>query len=85
MLSHLLICFSFSESYIGRSFNSLLLLCSVLDCHPQVSDAKKMIEELNITNGLYSFVRTMRAKFQEVAAGGNGSISDTSYCYTLSL
>ncbi|PWA75004.1 Kinetochore-Ndc80 complex, subunit Spc25 [Artemisia annua] len=42
---------------------------SLLDCHPQVSEAKKMIEELNITNGLYSFVRSMRAKFQEVAAG----------------
>ncbi|KAI3673530.1 hypothetical protein L6452_39653 [Arctium lappa] len=43
----------------------------LLDCHPQVSEAKKLIQELNITNGLYNFVRIMRTKFQEVAAGGS--------------
>ncbi|XP_024976090.1 kinetochore protein spc25 isoform X2 [Cynara cardunculus var. scolymus] len=41
----------------------------LLDCHPHVSEAKKLIQELNITNGLYNFVRTMRTKFQEVSAG----------------
>lgn len=44
---------------------------SLLDCHPQVSEVKQLIQELNITNGLYKFVRIMRAKFQEVAASGN--------------
>ncbi|XP_071694403.1 kinetochore protein SPC25 homolog [Rutidosis leptorrhynchoides] len=44
---------------------------SLLDCHPHLSEAKKLIQELNLTNGLYSFVRTMRAKFQEVAAAGS--------------
>ncbi|CAH1428479.1 unnamed protein product [Lactuca virosa] len=44
---------------------------SLLDCHPNVSEVKKLIHELNATNGLYHFVRTMRAKFQEVAAVEN--------------
>ncbi|XP_076903263.1 kinetochore protein SPC25 homolog isoform X2 [Bidens hawaiensis] len=39
----------------------------LLECYPHVTE----IEELNITNGLYSFVRIMRTKFQEMAAGGN--------------
>nr|KAJ0203553.1 hypothetical protein LSAT_V11C500234380 [Lactuca sativa] len=43
---------------------------SLLDCHPNVSEVKKLIHELNATNGLYRFVRTMRAKFQEVSAVG---------------
>ncbi|KAI3820746.1 hypothetical protein L1987_08294 [Smallanthus sonchifolius] len=44
---------------------------SLLDCHPHVTEAKKLVQELNITNGLYNFVRVMRTKFQEVSAGGN--------------
>ncbi|KAK9080513.1 hypothetical protein SSX86_000271 [Deinandra increscens subsp. villosa] len=44
---------------------------SLLECHPHVTETKKMIQELNLTNGLYNFVRTMRTKFQEVSAGGN--------------
>ncbi|KAL4566610.1 hypothetical protein LXL04_030730 [Taraxacum kok-saghyz] len=44
---------------------------SLLDCHPNVSDTKMLIQELNATNGLYKFVRSMRAKFQEFAVIGN--------------
>lgn len=69
--------FSFDKSYIDHTF--LFLLCSVLDCHPHLSEAKKLIQELNVTNGLYSFVRIMRTKFQEVAAGGTGLISRIPY------
>ncbi|KAK1407225.1 hypothetical protein QVD17_38839 [Tagetes erecta] len=43
---------------------------SLLECHPHVTEAKKLIQELNITNGLYKFVRIMRTKFQEASAGG---------------
>ncbi|KAL8215919.1 hypothetical protein R6Q57_022756 [Mikania cordata] len=41
---------------------------SLLDCYPHVTEAKSLIQELNITNGLYNFVRTMRTKFQELSA-----------------
>ncbi|KAI7727615.1 hypothetical protein M8C21_021186 [Ambrosia artemisiifolia] len=43
----------------------------LLECHPHVTEVDKLIQELNITNGLYHFVRVMRTKFQEVSAGGN--------------
>ncbi|CAN0890376.1 Kinetochore protein SPC25 homolog [Linum grandiflorum] len=43
----------------------------VLACDPQVNDTKELIYELNRTNGLFKFVRTMREKFQEVAASGS--------------
>nr|XP_043606989.1 kinetochore protein SPC25 homolog isoform X2 [Erigeron canadensis] len=44
---------------------------ALLDCQPHLGEANRLIQELNVTNGLYSFVRTMRAKFQEVAAVGS--------------
>ncbi|KAI3688700.1 hypothetical protein L2E82_46476 [Cichorium intybus] len=50
---------------------------SLLDCHPHVSEAKNLIQELNTTNGLYHFVRTMREKFQEVAADGTGNLAES--------
>lgn len=53
----------------------------MLDCHPYVSEANKLIKELNVTNGLYNFVRTMRTKFQEIAAGGSDLISYTSFTH----
>lgn len=57
-------------SSVMKIILTLHLLCLVLDCHPNVSEVKKLIHELNATNGLYRFVRTMRAKFQEVSAVG---------------
>ncbi|CAI0447528.1 unnamed protein product [Linum tenue] len=42
----------------------------VLACDPQLNDTKELIHELNRTNGLFKFVRTMREKFQEAALSG---------------
>lgn len=41
---------------------------TLLDCTPRLNDAKELIVELNRTNGLFKFVKIMRAKFQVVAA-----------------
>ncbi|XP_076915454.1 kinetochore protein SPC25 homolog [Bidens hawaiensis] len=41
----------------------------LLECYPPVIEVNKLIEELNITNDLYNFVRIMRTKFQEMTAG----------------
>ncbi|KAL8465548.1 hypothetical protein ACS0TY_034874 [Phlomoides rotata] len=43
---------------------------TLLDCNPHLSDTKKLVAELNMSNGLFKFVRTMREKFQEAAAQG---------------
>ncbi|CAN1335038.1 Kinetochore protein SPC25 homolog [Linum perenne] len=43
----------------------------VLACDPQLNDTKELLHELNRTNGLFKFVRTMRERFQEVAAPGS--------------
>lgn len=43
---------------------------SLLDCDPEVDDTKELINELNQSNGLFKFVRTMREKFQEAATCG---------------
>ncbi|CAL1390518.1 unnamed protein product [Linum trigynum] len=43
---------------------------SLLACDPQLNDTKELIHELNRTNGLFKFVRTMREKFQEAASSG---------------
>ncbi|XP_057952322.1 kinetochore protein SPC25 homolog [Malania oleifera] len=43
---------------------------TLLDCNPHLNDTKELIHELNKTNGLFEFVRIMRAKFQEAAASG---------------
>ncbi|KAL0441025.1 UNVERIFIED_CONTAM: hypothetical protein Sradi_0041400 [Sesamum radiatum] len=42
----------------------------VLNCDPHLSDTKELVYELNKTNGLFKFVRTMREKFQETVARG---------------
>ncbi|CAI9114770.1 OLC1v1015566C1 [Oldenlandia corymbosa var. corymbosa] len=44
---------------------------TLLDCDPPLSHTKELLEELNQTNGLFKFVRTMRVKFQEATARGN--------------
>ncbi|KAJ0571270.1 putative chromosome segregation protein Spc25 [Helianthus annuus] len=46
----------------------------LLECHPHVTEVNKLVNDLNITNGLYNFVRVMRTKFQEVSAGGTSLI-----------
>ncbi|PON96692.1 Chromosome segregation protein Spc [Trema orientale] len=43
---------------------------TLLDCDPHLNDIKELIYELNRTNGLFTFVRIMRQKFQEAAAQG---------------
>lgn len=42
----------------------------MLDCNPPLNDTRELIGELNKSNGLFKFVRTMREKFQEFAAPG---------------
>ncbi|XP_060204591.1 kinetochore protein SPC25 homolog isoform X2 [Lycium barbarum] len=37
---------------------------TLIDCDPQLNDAKELLRELNKSNGLFKFVRTMREKFQ---------------------
>ncbi|GMP33812.1 hypothetical protein CsSME_00006969 [Camellia sinensis var. sinensis] len=44
---------------------------TLLECDPDLNDTKELIHELNRSNGLFKFVRTMREKFQEAAAHGN--------------
>ncbi|XP_057995592.1 kinetochore protein SPC25 homolog isoform X2 [Hevea brasiliensis] len=43
---------------------------SLLACNPHLNDTKELVHELNRTNGLFKFVRTMREKFQEAASIG---------------
>ncbi|KAF3437480.1 hypothetical protein FNV43_RR20233 [Rhamnella rubrinervis] len=43
---------------------------TLLDCNPHLNDIKELVNELNRTNGLFKFVRSMRQKFQETAAQG---------------
>lgn len=44
---------------------------TLLDCDPHLNDMKELINELNRSNGLFKFVRTMRLKFQEAAGCGS--------------
>nr|GMD36304.1 kinetochore protein SPC25 homolog [Ipomoea batatas] len=44
---------------------------TLLDCDPHLNDIKELLTELNKSNGLFKFVRTMREKFQEAALYGN--------------
>ena len=37
-------------------------------CDPYLSGTKELLNELNKSNGLFKFVRTMREKFQQAAA-----------------
>ncbi|KAL7105962.1 hypothetical protein ACP275_07G080800 [Erythranthe tilingii] len=43
---------------------------TLLTCDPQLNDTKELVYELNKSNGLFEFVRTMRVKFQEAASHG---------------
>ncbi|KAK4350554.1 hypothetical protein RND71_029867 [Anisodus tanguticus] len=43
---------------------------TLIDCDPQLNDAKELLRELNKSNGLFKFVRTMREKFQAVVTHG---------------
>ncbi|CAN4099295.1 unnamed protein product [Withania somnifera] len=43
---------------------------TLIDCDPQLNDAKELLIELNKSNGLFKFVRTMREKFVEAVARG---------------
>ncbi|KAK4394789.1 hypothetical protein Sango_1633200 [Sesamum angolense] len=54
-------------SFIIRHENEKYTL---LNCDPHLSDTKELVYELNKTNGLFKFVRTMREKFQEAVARG---------------
>uniref|UniRef100_A0A2P2J9A6 Kinetochore protein SPC25 n=2 Tax=Rhizophora mucronata TaxID=61149 RepID=A0A2P2J9A6_RHIMU len=44
---------------------------TLLACDPTLSDTKDLVIELNRTNGLFKFVRTMREKFKEAASLGD--------------
>ncbi|KAL1812445.1 hypothetical protein ACET3Z_022510 [Daucus carota] len=44
---------------------------SLLDCDPYLNDTKELITELNKSNGLFQFVRTMRKKFEATTCGTN--------------
>lgn len=61
-------CLSEEYSFTVRHANDVY---SLLDCNPQLNDIKELIDELNKTNGLFKFVRTMRAKFQQASASGS--------------
>lgn len=43
---------------------------TLIDCDPQLNDTKELLIELNKSNGLFKFVRTMREKFLEAVARG---------------
>ncbi|XP_051129781.1 kinetochore protein SPC25 homolog [Andrographis paniculata] len=43
---------------------------TLIKCDPHLNDTKELIKDLNKTNGLFKFVRTMREKFLEAAAHG---------------
>ncbi|XP_052176312.1 kinetochore protein SPC25 homolog isoform X2 [Diospyros lotus] len=45
-------------------------LYTMLECDPHLNDTKDLINELNRSNGLFKFVRSMREKFQVAAAHG---------------
>ncbi|CAI9753956.1 unnamed protein product [Fraxinus pennsylvanica] len=57
-------------SFVIRHENEIYTL---LDCNPPLNDTRELICELNKSNGLFKFVRTMREKFQEVAAHGTSN------------
>ncbi|KAL3835223.1 hypothetical protein ACJIZ3_009959 [Penstemon smallii] len=53
--------------FIIRHENEIYTL---LDCDPHQSDTKELVSELNKSNGLFKFVRTMRKRFLEAATCG---------------
>ncbi|XP_057804462.1 kinetochore protein SPC25 homolog [Salvia miltiorrhiza] len=46
---------------------------NLLKCDPHLSGTKELVNELNKSNGLFKFVRTMRERFQQAAAQGHVS------------
>ncbi|KAK8536997.1 hypothetical protein V6N13_041948 [Hibiscus sabdariffa] len=60
---------------------------SVLDCNPHLNSIEELINELNNTNDLFSFVRIMREKFQVAAVLGLQPQSTSSHqaCSTFSM
>ncbi|XP_030521516.1 kinetochore protein SPC25 homolog isoform X1 [Rhodamnia argentea] len=50
---------------------------TLLECNPPLDGTKELIHELNKSNDLYKFVRTMRRKFQQVAARGTSPSTTT--------
>ncbi|KAJ8563273.1 hypothetical protein K7X08_031725 [Anisodus acutangulus] len=59
---------------------------TLIDCDPQLNDAEELLIELNKSNGLFKFVRTMREKFLEaVARGLTSQDQDTSTVSMLPL
>ncbi|KAK7350636.1 hypothetical protein VNO77_09474 [Canavalia gladiata] len=48
---------------------------TLLNCEPSLKDTEDLVHELNKTNGLFKFIRTMRKKFQEAVAQGSLSIT----------
>lgn len=46
---------------------------NLLKCDPHLSGTKELVNELNKSNGLFQFVRTMRGRFQQAAAQGHVS------------
>lgn len=53
----------------------------MLKCDPHLSGTKELVDELNKSNGLFKFVRTMREKFQQAAAQGTLYLSFISLTY----
>ncbi|XP_073128343.1 kinetochore protein SPC25 homolog [Henckelia pumila] len=58
-------------SFVVRHENERYTL---LDCVPPLAETKELVSELNNSNGLFKFVRTMREKFQVAAARGTSDI-----------
>ncbi|CAJ1974885.1 unnamed protein product [Sphenostylis stenocarpa] len=48
---------------------------TLLYCEPSLKDINELIHELNKTNGLFKFVRTMRKMFQEAVTQGSLSMT----------
>ncbi|XP_074345375.1 kinetochore protein SPC25 homolog isoform X2 [Apium graveolens] len=48
---------------------------SLLDCDPYLNDTKELITELNKSNGLFQFARTMREKFEATTCGNMLSLA----------
>ncbi|XP_050224197.1 kinetochore protein SPC25 homolog [Mercurialis annua] len=59
---------------------------TLLACDPHLSGTKELIDEMNKTNGLFKFVRTMREKFQAIPSLGISPQSNSLHqeCTTVS-
>lgn len=57
-------------SFVIRHENETYYL---LKCSPHLSGTKELVNELNKSNGLFKFVRTMRERFQQTTAQGHVS------------